>query len=174
MAMAMRSILSVGFMVLATGCAPTTGASPSLAPRAIEQRSDAVADSGALPPGPAAAALISEIGRLLDQARQGQAAFDALKVGAEAEVSKAAGAAPASEAWIVAEQAISVLDAARVPTAASLAALDRINIDQRELASRVPGTGGVAELAAALEEVEGLYQRQVATLLSFQGRLTPP
>lgn len=142
---------------------------PSLAPRAIEQRPEAVEEAPPAPPPAADATLSADLQRLLGEARAGDTAFTQALPTAERAVSAAGRAAPASEVWVSAQQQLAVLEAARAATAAALE-----EIDSRFIASATGTASGIAEIEAARAEVEAMTTRQTEKLAALQGRLTPP
>jgi hypothetical protein len=137
--------------VLLSACAQSVDA-PSLLPRAAEM---ADVDAPAAPPpptpiaDPAQAALIA---KLLDQAKQGNAAFE------RALPAVATSAPPQSEAWITAQNARSGVEIARTPTLDALSALDSA------IASATDKGEDPAPLIAARGEVQALYDRQTEKL----------
>jgi hypothetical protein len=143
------AFLSAPLMLAA--CAQSVDA-PSLLPRPAESAdvdAPAAAPPAPTPGDPAQAALIA---KLLDQAQQGDAAFQ------RALPAASTSAAPLSEAWIAAQNARSAVDIARGPTLDALASLDAAigeAIDKRQ---------DTAALAAARTEVQAIYDRQSAKL----------
>jgi hypothetical protein len=137
--------------VLLSACAQSVDA-PSLLPRAGEM---ADIDAPAAPPpaapiaDPAQAALIA---KLLDQAKQGNAAFE------QALPAAATSAPPQSEAWIAAQNARSGVEIARTPTLDALSALDTA------IAAATDKGKDPAPLIAARSEVQTIYDRQTAKL----------
>ncbi|MCJ8155838.1 hypothetical protein [Sphingomonas sp. LaA6.9] len=159
---------------LLVGCATEGADSPSLAPRPIEQRTDAIETPEPAPPAPADAALKADLGRLLKQARDGESAFAAILGQTERAVTAARGAAAASESWIAAQQQLSALDGARAPTAAALAELDSLYVALADKATQDARVGGIEEAFAARGEVESLNNRQIARLAALQAALSNP
>lgn len=147
---------------------------PSLAPRPIESRPEAVATPAPPPPLAANASQAAELSTLLAQAREGEEDFAEALPGTERSVTAARGSATSSEAWVAAQAALSGLDAARAPTAAALAELDRLFIGLAETASANAAVGGIEEARAARGEVEALYSAQVARLQALQAALRQP
>lgn len=158
----------------ASACTGPAANYPSLTPRAIEQRSDEP-ESLALPaPAPADAALGQRIDTLLDDARRGETRFVAALPAAERAISGARGSRLGSEAWIVAQQQLSALDAARTPTSAAMAALDTLYIDIADKVFADAKIGGLVEAEAAYAEVQALNDRQIAQLTLLQAALSQP
>jgi hypothetical protein len=161
--------------LLLSACAAQTGDFPSLAPRPVEQRGEAEpAASTPLTPPAAAAGLSADLAGLLGDARKGDTDFSAALPATERAVSAARGAAPSSEAWIAAQTQLTVLDAARAPTATAMSAIDSLYVGLADKASRDASVGGLADAAAAQAEIEGLYNRQVERLTRLQGSLSQP
>ena len=105
------------------GCAAAPGGdAPSLAKRPVEGRFDIAPPAVVVaPPGPLPADLAGRLARWEADAAAGQQGFAAERGTAASLVSAAAGAPVASERWVVAQQAISRLGAARAPLTAALA-----------------------------------------------------
>ncbi|MFT3966628.1 MAG: hypothetical protein QM690_12185 [Sphingobium sp.] len=107
---------------------------PSLLRRPIESRDrDAeIAKAAAeLPPArPLDAAVLGELTRLATQASAAGQAFDQDYAASDRAVQAARNAAPASEAWVVAQKAISALDARRFESVTALAGMDSIYVNQ--------------------------------------------
>ncbi|MBB5685829.1 hypothetical protein [Sphingobium boeckii] len=158
----------------ASACARTASNYPSLAPRAIEQRGEEPKSTPLPPPAPADAAVSRQLESLLNQARGGDAAFTAALPAAERAIAAARGGAVSGEAWITAQQQLSVLDAARTPTATAMATLDSLYIEIAGKAVTDAKAGGLIETEAAHSEVQTLYDRQAAKLLSLQSALRQP
>lgn len=164
----MRALLILP-VLLGACTAADDGDFPSLLPRAIETRVDAVAEVPLPAPAPATPAQTAALAELLADAREGQEEFAQALPAAERAVRAARGSAPSSEAWVEAQTALSGLDAARAPTAAALVELDRMFVDLAGGAG-----GGVDAVAAARGEAEQLYERQVARLGELQAALATP
>lgn len=146
-------------LLMLSACADTVNA-PSLAHRAIEDRSDALVEPPAAPPRPADAALTTRIAALLDDARRGDTAFRAADAADSSTIAQARGATEGSETWIAAQIARSALEAARQKSSDALAALDTMLVAQAEAVARTPGLGGLAELQAAEDEARAIVARQ--------------
>lgn len=172
--LATSSVSLLALPLVLVACARTGGDFPSLAPRPIEQRSDAIETSPPTPPAPTDPALRADLDRLLKKARDGESAFAALLGPTERAVSGARGALPSSEAWVTAQQLLSALDAARAETASALAELDSLYVDLADKATRNASMGGVEEAYSARTEVEALNNRQIARLTELQAALKTP
>lgn len=169
----MRALLT--FPILLCACAAPGGDDfPSLLPRAIETRDDAVAEVATPAPAPASAAQTDEFAELLADAREGQEDFAQALPATERAVNAARGSAASSDAWVAAQAALSRLDAARAPTAAALVALDRLFTDLAIRASGDAPASGVEEVAMARAAAEQLYDAQVERLAELQSALAAP
>jgi hypothetical protein len=138
---------------------------PSLAPRAIEMRGEAVDPLPSTPVvQPLNAALTSRISALLAEATASDADF--VKAEASGSGALAAGrkASEGSEAWISAQVAQSALEIARQRTASVLAEIDSLVVAQAGAAARDPAKGGLSELQAAQAVVEAMVNRQTARI----------
>lgn len=117
-----------------SACAAGVGngeAAPSLAHRPVEGRFNVAPPTVAVtPPGPLPTDLAGRLARWDSDAAAAQQAFAAERGNAAALVSAAAGSPVASERWIVAQQAISRLVAARAPLTGALADIDRLYLDR--------------------------------------------
>lgn len=162
----MRPVQKSCLIVLlgASGCM-NAARPPSLAPRAIEQRADAVAPAPVAPVArPIDAALASRIAALRAEAREGDALFaQAERAGASA-IRAGAASRAGSEQWLAGEQARSAMIAARQRTAAALAAIDTLLTDQAAAAADGRDAGGIDEIRAAQDEIDALVSRQTARL----------
>jgi hypothetical protein len=165
--MAMRRI---PLIVLATlsACSVPQSVEPSLAPRAAESVDPRVPIPGDVVVGPADPALVARIAELLAEVRAGDATFQSVVPNAEA---LAAAAGPAqSESWIVAQEALSGLVAARAPVTKAIADLDAL------AAIRIAASGGIlpgdlAAIEAATAEAGAIGQRQADLIDRLQARL---
>jgi hypothetical protein len=113
-------------VALLAGCAESPGAYPSLAPRPIERTAieePAVTPAETAPPI-ADPAQNADVAAQLAAAEAAQAQFAAELEPARKAIAVAAGQAVGSEAWVVAQQALSRLDQRRGPVTAALANLD--------------------------------------------------
>lgn len=161
-------------MLALAACAAPSGDFPSLAPRPVEQRSDAEPAPPPVTTAPADPALAAQLTRILTDARKGESDFAAALPAAERAVSAARGASSASEAWIAAQTQLSGLDATRAPTASAMTEIDSLYVSLADRASKDATLGGVAEAATVQAEVEGLYNRQVERLTALRNGLSQP
>ncbi len=158
--------------LLLTGCATKDDARfPSLAKRPIEDMGlTRIPDAVEPPPAPAAdGALVGRIAELRGQIASGEARFRAELARAQAKVSAAGGAAPASDAWMEAQMAISGVEAARRPSVEGLASLDQLKVSRERDNLRA----GTDELDAAITAGRATVEGQSATLTALKRRLRP-
>ena len=143
-------------------------AAPSLAHRPVEGRFNVAPPSVVVtPPGPLPADLAGRLARWQSDAATAQQAFAAERGKAASLVSAAAGAPVASERWVVAQQAISRLIAARAPLTGALADIDRLYLD-RSIDAAVDGLPDIyalrdrlADTASAQDAVIQALSRQL-------------
>jgi hypothetical protein len=159
------------FAILIGGCAQVGGPYPSLQPTAAEAIDPRVPVVRPVNDRPVTAAIAARLADLLRQARTGQAAFASLAESA-GRMAEAAGS-PASESWIVAQEALSAAVAARAPTVRALGDIDAL------AAERLADQGGLAPsdlaaIQAAAEEAGAIERRQAATIAAIQRRLGIP
>ena len=165
MAMVLRA---APLLLLLSACAAQQADVPSLAPRAAESIDPRVPIPNEVESGPADPALTARIAALLAEVRAGDAAFTAAAQNAEA---LAAAAGPAeSESWVVAQEALSALVAARGPVTRAIADLDAL------AATRIAATGGILPgdldaLQAATAEAGAIGQRQADVINRLQSQL---
>ena len=154
--------------LLLFACTAPQTAEPSLAPRAAESIDPRVPIPDEVVSGPVDPALASRIAALMAEVRAGDAAFSAAAQNAEA---LAAAAGPAeSESWIVAQETLSALVAARGPVTRAIADLDAL------AATRIAATGGILPgdlnaLQAATSEAGAIGQREAEVIDRLQTRL---
>lgn len=166
----MTRILPLLLLTLALpACAASVGGdAPSLAKRPVEGRFDvAPSPTPVPPPGPLPADLAGRLARWEAEAAAGQRAFAAERSAAAALVAAAAGAPVASERWIVAQQAISRMVAARAPTTAALADIDRLYLERRV----AEAIDGLPRIHALRERLAGLVSAQDAVIAALGAEL---
>lgn len=160
------SSLSVAALGLAvSACATTSQAdAPSLAKRAVEGRFDvAVPQPVVAPPGPLPADLGGRLARWESDARAAQRAFATERNGAASLVAQARGAAVGSERWVVAQQAISRMVAARAPLTGALADIDRLYVS-RSVEEEIDGMPAIYALREQLAEISSGQEAVIAAL----------
>ena len=161
----MRAILFVPLLLSLPACATTqVSDGPSLAKRAVEGRFDVAPPAVVVaPPGPLPADLAGRLARWESDAAAGQQGFAAERGTAASLVSAAAGAPVASERWVVAQQAISRLSAARAPLTAALADIDRLYLE-RSIDEQVDGLPDIYALRDRLAELASTQDAVIEAL----------
>ncbi|MGB3803098.1 MAG: hypothetical protein WA935_03620 [Sphingopyxis granuli] len=161
--------LAIAAALSLSACAAAGGdGAPSLAKRPVEGRFDVAPPVVVVdPPGPLPADLAGRLARWDADAVAAQRAFAAERGTAATLVSAASGAAVASERWVVAQQAISRLQATRAPLTAALADIDRLYLD-RSVAEDIDGLPDIyalrdrlADMAATQDAVVEALERQL-------------
>lgn len=149
---------------LSACAAAQVGDAPSLAKRPVEGRLNIAPPSVIVePPGPLPADLAGRLARWDADGAAGQKAFAAERDTAAQLVSAAAGAPVASERWVVAQQAISRLVAARAPLTAALADIDRLYIE-RSIDEAIDGLPDIYALRARLADAVATQDAAIAAL----------
>jgi hypothetical protein len=139
---------------------------PSLGLRAVEKQPVAMPDEAAEPQTPLDPALEKRIRAIESDAATGHAAFETARVRTAAAVDKAASAPAGSEPWTVAQQELSVLDAARGAVAHASAEIDALRI---EPANASLGNRNAVE--AAGQRMSALAQQESEVVAALSGRL---
>ena len=126
--------LPVMAALILSACAGGPGAggpAPSLAKRAVEGRFNVAPPTVEVtPPGPLPTDLAGRLARWEADSIAAQQAFASERGAAASAVAAASGAPVASERWVVAQQAISRLVAARAPLTEALADIDRLYLER--------------------------------------------
>ena len=149
-------------------CSSAGGPYPSLQPRAAEQIDPRVPVMRPMNDRPVTPALATRLAALVDQARNGSAAFDTAATDAER---LAAGAgAPQTESWISAQEALTAAIAARRSTAQALGDIDEIAATALQT-QRGIAPNDLAAIQSAAAEVAALDNRQASRLDAIQQRL---
>jgi hypothetical protein len=140
---------------------------PSLAPRAVERQpielpvpAPSEHETAADP------SLDARLQPLLAKADEGQRDFDKQRSQADAAVARAAGATPGDEAWTVAQQALSALDATRGAVHDAAAAVDAMRQEPA-----FTGTGSRAAIEAAAARIATIADAQAVAFAALQARL---
>jgi hypothetical protein len=156
--------------LLLSACSTTPQAGePALAPRSAEAIDPRVPIPSDVIAGPADPALVSRIAALMAEVRSGDAEFQSATQNAEA---LAAAAGPArSESWIVAQEALSGLVAARGRVSKAVADLDAL------ASARLAANGGIlpgdlVAINAATSEAGAIGAQEAAVIDRLQARLT--
>ena len=165
-------------MILMTCLAGVSGCStavdhPSLAPRAIERFTAAEPAPAPLPPAalPEDASRQERVRVLTTQAVEADARFREGLAEAQGTVSKGAGAAPGSEAWVQAQQAISRIEILREPVSRNLADLDALQVAAVQAGV---GTDAAAELDAAIQKVGAIDAQEEQAVVTLRALLANP
>lgn len=146
----------------------TTSGAPSLAKRPVEGRFDVVTPAVTVtPPGPLPVDLAGRLARWDADAAAAQQTFAAARDGTTAVVAAAAGAPVASENWVVAQQAISRLQATQAPIAAALADIDRLYVERRI----DDAADGLPQIYALRERLAGVAAAQDAVIAALSDQL---
>lgn len=158
------------FAMLALGaCAGgATQDTPSLAPRPIETPRP---DPTPAPAAPAESALLQRIAALVEDARQGDAAFSTAAAAAQPRIARAAGAAAGSEAWIDAQQAVAAVEVSREKSVGAMVAIDSLLSERLNAMAAREAAGGATEIAAAQAEIAGIVDAQANRLAALQRQL---
>lgn len=146
-------IPAVAVSLSLSGCAAAQGAgAPSLAKRPVEGRLNVAPPPVVVaPPGPLPDDLAGRLARWESDGAAGQQAFSAERDVAVRLVGAAGGAPVASESWVVAQQAISRLVAARAPLTAALGDIDRLYVE-RSVDEAIDGMPAIYALRDRLAE----------------------
>jgi len=164
-----RAFLFALLLLSLPACAGTqANDGPSLAKRAVEGRFDVAPPAVVIaPPGPLPSDLAGRLERWEADGATGQQAFAAERAATASAVSAAAGAPVASERWVVAQQAISRLIAARAPLTGALADIDRLYIER----STDEQVDGLPDIYALRDRLADLASTQDAVLESLNAQL---
>ncbi|WP_447757389.1 hypothetical protein [Sphingopyxis fribergensis] len=151
------------------GCAAAqSGTAPSLAKRPVEGRFDVAPPAVVVaPPGPLPADLAGRLARWESDGAAGQQGFAAERDSTASLVSAAAGAPVASERWVVAQQAISRLIAARAPLTGALADIDRLYLER----SVDEAIDGLPDIYALRDRLADMVSTQDAVLEALNAQL---
>lgn len=161
-------VAAAASLSLAACAAAQNSAAPSLAKRLVEGRLDVVPPPVVVtPPGPLPADLAGRLARWEADGAAGQQGFAAERDSAAALVSAAAGAPVASERWVVAQQAISRLHAARAPLTGALADIDRLYLDRRI----DEAIDGLPDIYALRDRLADLVSTQDAVIEALSSQL---
>ena len=150
------------------GCAAPASQAPSLAPRAAEAIDPRVPVPEPELPTIVDPALAAQLSALVGRAEAGDAQFRA--VAPSAQQAAASAGARESESWVVAQQALSALVAARGPVTRALGDIDAL------AAGRIERLGGIAAadmraIQAAAGRVAEIDRREAALIDQLQTRL---
>lgn len=155
-------------LALSACAAAQNAGAPSLAKRPVEGRFDVAPPAPVVqPPGPLPADLAGRLARWEADGAAGQQAFAAERNATASLVSAAAGASVASERWVVAQEAISRLAAARAPLTGALADIDRLYIER----SVDDAIDGLPDIYALRDRLADLVATQDAVIEALSGQL---
>ncbi|MDZ3830663.1 MAG: hypothetical protein U0S50_02455 [Sphingopyxis sp.] len=159
------SLVPLTALLLLSGCAAAQGPqTPSLAKRAVEGRFDIAPPVVAVdPPGPLPTDLAGRLARWDADGAAAQQAFAAERNAASPLVAASGGAAVGSERWVVAQQAISRMVAARAPATAALADIDRLYVE-RSIDEQVDGMPAIYALRDRLADMVASQDAIIAAL----------
>jgi len=166
---AMKQLLPLLALALPlAACAASSTTEPSLGRRPAELIDPRLPLPVEAPAGPVDTALASRLGQLVADGKDGARSFDSAVGQAEA-LASAAGPQP-SESWILAQQALSGLEAARAKTTAALAEVDAI------AAARIQSGAGLSPadlgaVEAASSDLRSIADRQNTTIDRIGARL---
>jgi hypothetical protein len=158
----MRGLLLILPVLLVSGC--TAVDAPSLSPRPAEKLPVDPPAPYAEAAEPVDPALAGRLAPIVAQAEEGHRGFTAARQAAE----KAAAAAgkSGSESWIVAQQALSALDATRGPVQQAESALDAIRVDPA-----YAGPGNRAAIDAAGTRIQALVDEESSVMAGLATKL---
>ena len=159
-------LLALSLLLSAAGCAGSSGDFPSLAPREIEHRSDAVATPPAPAPTAADPALTAAIAKVVAQAEAGHAVFTKAIDRAEPAIARGARAGSGSDAWADAQTAASSVVAARAALQDAAAALDALRQGRSE-----PSEADTVALDAAAARLDALSAEEDRATTALLARL---
>jgi hypothetical protein len=164
-----RIAISLTLLAVLGACAAQqAGEFPSLAIRPQENaapRSDNVAAA----PVQADAALLKVLSDLKNQIAIGEAAFRNTLPRAQAAITAANGAAPASEPWVLAAMQLAALEFDRAPAQEALADFDTLLVDK----STQNDTKGAAELQAGWTAANAVVTEQTRLIEGLKSQLSP-
>lgn len=155
-------------ILLATACSTAPMREPSLAPRAAEAIDPRLPIADTVPAGPVDASLAARLRELVDVARAGTSAFETQEVQA---TRLAAAAGPmASESWIAAQQALSILIERYGVTTKAAADIDALASDRLERQHWIRPADQRA-ISAAAADVAAISNSQGATIERLKEQL---
>lgn len=165
----MRRFVPLALLPLIAACAaPPAGREPSLAPRAAEAIDPRIPIRSEVPAVPADATLTAQLGQLVEDARVAAPSFDSRLADAE-KLAAVAGPA-ASESWVAAEQALSLLIEQHGVTTRAAANIDELG-SVRLQAQRWIKPADQQAIAAAAAEVAAISDRQAAAIDQLKEQL---
>ena len=155
-------------ILFVTACSTAPTREPSLAPRAAEAIDPRLPIPDTVPVGPVDASLAARLQELVDAARAGTSEFDTREAQA---VRLASAAGPmASESWIAAQQALSVLIERYGATTKSAADIDALASNRIEGQHWIRPADQQA-IAVAAAEVSAISNSQAASIARLKEQL---
>ncbi len=151
--------------LILSGCAPARGDFPSLLPRPIEDRSDAVAvaEPVEVAPDPTLDTRITALASDLDQADR------AFADAAAAAARLAAAAGPAgSDSWLAVQVALAEVDTLRTPVVAIVSQLEQLAIDRG-----IAGLPPYPALDSAIAAARARNEAQIERVQAIEATLAP-
>ena len=166
----MQTRVPLGLLLTAmtAGCSAPGGPNPSLATRAAEAIDPRVPVIKPMNDRPVDAALAARLAQLVDQAKGGEAGFDAAAARAQ-QLASAAGPAQ-SESWTVAQEALSAAVEARQPASSALGEIDALGANTLQV-QRGLAPSDLEAVKQAGEVVGAIDRRQAETVKAIQDRL---
>jgi hypothetical protein len=151
-----------------SACSAPGGPYPSLQPRAAENIDPRVPVEKPLNERPAAPALVSQLAELVNEARAGDAEFQAAADQAERLAANAG--APQSENWVVAQEALTAAVAARGPVGTALGNIDALGATALQTQKGI-APKDLAAINSAAAMVTAIDEREAARVKAIQDRL---
>jgi len=158
----------LGIFIALSGCAAETKHFPSLLPRDYENRDD-LEPVRAIPPLVADATLDSNIANAAERFAESNRSFVAAANAAAAKIAQARGAAPGSDAWLVAQGALGSLDGPHAKLLTLSADLDELAVQRAAANSPVYPT-----LESLRARVEAQREQQQSTINGLKAQITAP
>jgi len=178
MANAMLRRLTAFIALFAVGSAVDAqvdrGAFPSLAKRPVETRDRTLPPPLPVTLAPTDPALAGQVEQLARQASEADSAFQQQIAGSRNLVAAAQGATPASESWVAAQMAISVLDSVRYDSVAALAGLDTLHVERQNVDDASRAKADFATIDPARIRVLALVDAQNDALDALRSGLSRP
>ena len=140
---------------------------PSLTVRPAESRPILLPEEAHEPAAAADPALAGQLAALEASARQGHDHFAEAQASTERAVAAAAGSAPGSENWTVAQQSLSALETARTPARDAAAAVDALQTDPANA-----GPAARAAVTATAARIHDWEQSEAQTVAALTARLS--
>lgn len=148
------------------GCSAGVQA-PSLMPRAVEKQPiDLPVGASVEPERPADSALQARIAKQIAAAEAGDKSFETQRAIAETAAKAAAGAAPGSEAWVQAQEAVTALESPRLAVRDAATAIDALRDDPANASA-----GNRAAIDAAAARVGAIESRETAAVAALVAKL---